>query len=179
MHSGPWRWRHKRVSVRPVSLWRRTVKKITHPCSMPQFAHCHSIHHRFPTHTESSLMMLMEDVAMSGPYDLVTTYRKDSNKRGPHGLDESVQWLAAIKLCNTLPKKMLKQQRRRRRRRRRRTTPLLTMWLGYSAVAMRKSVLRHAVLPYWCVCTQPIAPPCAEQPNALNWYPSSWLSHRS
>jgi hypothetical protein len=61
-------------------------------------------------------MILMKDAAMSGPHDLVTTYREGPNRRGLHGLNESVQRLAAIRLCDTLSEKMLKQQQRRMRR---------------------------------------------------------------
>ena len=49
---------------------------------------------------------------MGGPHGLVAAYRKGLNGRGhmgrhPCGLDESVWQLAAVRLCNTLPEKML------------------------------------------------------------------------
>jgi hypothetical protein len=44
---------------------------------------------------------------MGGPHGLVAAYRKGLNGRGPRGLDESVWQLAAVRLCNTLPEKML------------------------------------------------------------------------
>jgi hypothetical protein len=49
------------------------------------------------------------EVAMGGPHGLVMAYRKGLNGRGPCGLDESVWQLAAaaVRLCNTLPEKML------------------------------------------------------------------------
>jgi hypothetical protein len=46
-------------------------------------------------------------VAMGGPHGLMAAYRKGLNGRGLRGLDESVWQLAAVRLCNTLPEKML------------------------------------------------------------------------
>jgi hypothetical protein len=48
------------------------------------------------------------EATMGGPHGLVVAYRKGLNGRGPScGLDESVWQLAAVRLCNTLPEKIL------------------------------------------------------------------------
>jgi hypothetical protein len=47
------------------------------------------------------------EAAMGGLHGLVVAYRKGLNGCGLRGLDESVWQLAAVRLCNTLPEKML------------------------------------------------------------------------
>ena len=47
---------------------------------------------------------------MDGPHCLVVTFRKGLNGHGLCGLDESVWQLAAVRLCVTLPEKMLNIQ---------------------------------------------------------------------